>query len=186
MRTRLSAICFLVLGLVLSLTWAMAAQQPPENSKLGHPMEAEPDRHTFPSSQGSSSSGATTVMTLGQPGLAFRYIQTFGVTEEPYPADAQHFNHPNGIFVDDSDNLYVAEEYGQRVLKYNAAGVNQVIVGHVGLPFHGGGYLSWPKDVAVDSDGHLWVVSSNAVNEFEAGGSVVQWFPEADPWNSGK
>lgn len=37
---------------------------------------------------------STPAVPIGQPGLSFRYVQTFGVAEEPYPADTQHFNRP--------------------------------------------------------------------------------------------
>ena len=46
---------------------------------------------------------------LGQPGLSFRYVKTFGVTGEPYLPDGTHLNQPMGIFIDAADNLYVAE-----------------------------------------------------------------------------
>jgi DNA-binding beta-propeller fold protein YncE len=197
MKTRTFVLLGVAVSLALVLTAAVAAQTLP-GSTLEHPLQEEvgAERPPTPLSQelregpGPALSGAegvkaTAAITLGQPGTSFRYVQTLGVTEEPYPADAQHLNYPNGIFVDDSDNLYVAEEYGQRVLKFDAAGVNQLIVGHVGLPFHHDDYLSEPKDVAVDGNGHFWVAMSNAVKEFEADGTVVQWLPDADPWSSG-
>jgi hypothetical protein len=58
------------------------------------------DRAVAPPSsgdQGPQSVNAPAV-TLGQPGLSFRYVQTFGVTEQAYTADAQHLNGPNFSF----------------------------------------------------------------------------------------
>jgi hypothetical protein len=72
---------------------------------------------------------------LGQPGLSFRYVGTFGVTEEPYPADVAHLNGPNGMFIDATDSLYVVEERGQRLLKYDDAGVVTLTIGHAAFPF---------------------------------------------------
>jgi len=174
MKTRMFGICILVVGLALALTWAVSAQQ------------------RQPPASGSAPSGdglgvrATSASTLGQPGLSFRYVQTFGVTEQPYPADAQHVNSPYGLFIDDSDNLYVVEERGDRMLKFDAAGANQLMVGHAGLPWHHDDYLSSPKDVTVkSSDGHIWVVMDNCIKELNTDGTPVQRFPDADPWNSG-
>ena len=42
----------------------------------------------------------TPAIALGQPGLSFRYMQTFGVTEQAYIADVQHLNSPGGLFMD--------------------------------------------------------------------------------------
>jgi len=172
MKTRLFSVCILVVGLALTLTRAVTAQQPPESGGA-------------PSGEGLGVK-TTSAITLGQSGLSFRYVRTFGVTEEPYPTDAQHVNTPYGLFIDDSGNLYVVEERGYRMLKFDAAGANQLIVGHAGLPWHHDDYLSSPKDVAVkSSDGHIWVVMDHCIKEFDTDGTPVQRFPDADPWNTG-
>jgi len=124
-------------------------------------------------------------VALGQPGLSFRYVQTFGETEEPYPADAEHLYYPDGIFIDSGDNLYMVEEMGHRMLKFNAAGTNQLVIGHAGQPWHHDDYLSYPKDVAVDSGGNIWVVIDPAVKQFDSSGNLLQVFPETEPWVGG-
>jgi hypothetical protein len=44
---------------------------------------------------GHGSTGSTDpTIPIGPPGLSFRYVQRFGVTEQPYLADAQHLNGP--------------------------------------------------------------------------------------------
>jgi ABC-type sugar transport system substrate-binding protein len=97
MKTRLFSVCILVVGLALVLTWTVTAQQPPKSGSTssGEGLEVR----TIPA------------ITLGQPGTSFRYVQTFGVTEEPYSADALHLNHPNGIFVDGGDNAHFSSWY---------------------------------------------------------------------------
>jgi len=73
-------------------------------------------------------------VSLGEPGLSFRYVETFGVTEAAYVADVQHLNGPEGLFIDGSDNLYVVEEYGARMLKYRISdGTNLMSIGTAGL-----------------------------------------------------
>src|SRR3972149_11306983 len=76
-----------------------------------------------------SAGPAPSAIALGQPGLSYRYVRTFGVTGEPYSADGTHLNHPNGIFVDGADALYVVEEKGFRPLKYDASGPILLLVG---------------------------------------------------------
>ena len=80
MKTRLFSVCILVVGLALALSWAVSAQQ-----------QQEPASGSAPSGDGLGVR-ATSAVTVGQPGLSFRYVRTFGVTEQPYSADAQHVN----------------------------------------------------------------------------------------------
>ena len=61
-------------------------------------------------------------VTLGDPGLSYRYVQTFGTTSEPYLVDNAHLNTPNGLFIDASNTLFVTEEKGSRVLAYSPSG----------------------------------------------------------------
>jgi serine/threonine-protein kinase len=58
-------------------------------------------------------------------------------------------SHPNGVAVDTAGNLYVADQYNNRVVKL-AEGLSTATV----LPFTG---LNYPGGVAVDSAGNLFV-----------------------------
>ncbi len=60
-----------------------------------------------------------------------------------------------------------------------------MVIGHAGNPFSHDDYLSWPKDVAVDGSGNIWVTINSALKEFDASGNLVQIFPESEPWASG-
>ncbi|MCJ7703049.1 MAG: 6-bladed beta-propeller [Anaerolineales bacterium] len=138
---------------------------------------------------GDNSTGVTIVndscFALGEPGLSFRYVETFGVDQEPYPQDTDHLNGPSGIYIDGSDSLYVTEWRGFRMLRYNSSGVNNLVVGHVGLPWHHDDYLSRPADVAVDPDGNSWVLIDPALKQFDPDGNLLQTFPEEEPWDRG-
>jgi len=125
-------------------------------------------------------------LELGEPGISFRYTDTFGVTETAYPADTAHLNGPNGLFIDDSDNLYLAEELGARLLKYNTSdGANLLSIGTAGLQNRGEHTFNHPTDVAVDSDGDIWTIDRHRVAQYDASGNFLQEFPPDDPWNAG-
>jgi hypothetical protein len=190
----------LVFGLTLILLMtlvgqgqAQGQQPPPQPTLPAHPPSyppATPPGMDEPQAKGQipwqvASDESAQAVTLGASGTSFRYLQTFGVTEEPYLADATHLNAPNGMFIDGSDGLYVVEEYGQRMLKYDASGTNTLILGHAGLPWHHNDFLSWPKDVAVDGAGNIWVLFNPAVKKFDASGNPLFTIPATKPWESG-
>jgi sugar lactone lactonase YvrE len=123
--------------------------------------------------------------TLGQPGLSFRYVRTFGVTEMPYFVDTQHLNRPVGLFMDGSNNLFVTEEQGNRVLKYNAAGSNLLALGAAGMCYTGDYAFCTPQDIALDLSGNLWAADGNRIVQYNASGTFLQQLPTTDPWLSG-
>ena len=114
-------------------------------------------------------------------------MQTFGVTEQAYPADVQHLNGPNGLFIDGSDNLYVAEEMGSRMLKYRTSdGANLLSIGTVGMHYTDNYVFSWLEDEALDASGNIWVADGSArVVQYDAAGNFLQEFPPVNPWESG-
>lgn len=81
-------------------------------------------------------------------------------------AAAGTLNGPIGIFVDASGNLWVADEYNNRVLRFpnpvETGTVADVVLGQASFTAGGGSSganrLSCPFDVAVDSAGNVWVV----------------------------
>jgi DNA-binding beta-propeller fold protein YncE len=127
-------------------------------------------------------------VTLGKPGTSFRYVQTFGVTEQAYPADTQHLNAPAGLFVDGGNNLYVVEELGHRMLKFDSSG-NSVppLLGTAGSHYIDNYVFDAPRGVAVDGSGNIWVVDNHRLTEFDSSGNYLRVFPTWDnqPWNCG-
>ena len=71
---------------------------------------------------------------------------------EPARSAATHFFHPIGAAVDSSGDVYVADEGGEAIYEFNAAGeeVEGPITGSFGSP----GYL------AVDASGDLFVIDT--------------------------
>ena len=125
-------------------------------------------------------------VSVGEPGTVFRYAGTFGVTEQAYIADTTHLNRPDGLFIDGSDNLYVVEELGSRMLKYRTSdSANLMSIGTAGLQNRAEYSFDHPQDVTVDSGGNIWVVDRHRAAQYDASGNFLQELPSDDPWNSG-
>jgi peptide/nickel transport system substrate-binding protein len=116
----------------------------------------------------------------GEPGLSYRYMQTYGETQVPYISDSVHLNGPEGLFMDGTNNLFVAETAGHRVLRYEYGEppTNTWAIGSAG---NSGWDIGWgeyifqlPRDVALDSSGNVWVADSNRVVEYTSAGIYIQ------------
>ncbi len=112
-----------------------------------------------------------TSVDLGEPGLSFRYVETFGETGQPYIVDPDHLNGVNGISLDGADNLWIAEWHGHRALKYDSTGAFRMSIGDPGR----GGMLGGLGDVTVGSDGTVWVADAerHRVVQFSASGDYI-------------
>ena len=172
----------LLIGLALLFTLAAAAQGP-EGSAGSHsaPFQygdgAWPlSRSVAPGEGGAQSVHAPTV-ELGEPGLSFRYVETLGETEVPYLVDAAHTNRPWGLFTDSSDNLYIVEERGFRLLRYNSTGTNTLVIGKPGVCYTDDYGFCIPQDVALDGSGNIWVADGNRVVQYDATGTFLQQQP---------
>ncbi|MDW8395821.1 MAG: PKD domain-containing protein [Anaerolineae bacterium] len=121
---------------------------------------------------------------LGQPGLSFRYVQTFGVTEEPYPETSAHFHYVEGIGTM-GNAVWIGDHLGSRVLKFNATGGFIRQIGKAGVIDATGRSLSRVTDVAEDSSGNAWVVDAGSVSvvKFNAAGQPTAVLGQ--PWQPG-
>ena len=72
-------------------------------------------------------------LSLGQPGLNYHYVRTYGIKGEPYFDTPYYLNRPYGLFMDGSDNLYTVEWGGNRLLKYGPAGNVLLKIGKAGV-----------------------------------------------------
>lgn len=114
---------------------------------------------------------------MGEPGLSYRYVETLGEIQVPYLADTIHLNGPMGLYMDDDDNLFVTEEQGYRLLKYNPTPTNVWAIGSAGnsaWTIGWGEYIfNLPRDVSLDNDGNIWVADGNRVVEYTSVGDQV-------------
>ena len=197
MKARLFLLIATLLGLMLVSTWAVSAQGPkpagplpiqpvpPQPASGGQPGDAH-GLSNIPSAKSISPLAPMRAnVALGQPGLSFRYVKTFGVTAQPYFSDTLHLNVPAGLFIDSSDNIYVTEERGYRVLKYNSAGTSTLVLGSAGLQYTDNYVFSSPEDVARDAGGNIWVADSNRVVQYSSTGTFLQSLPATNSWQSG-
>lgn len=106
-------------------------------------------------------------MVVAQHGnMDVRFVSTFG---SPGYGDGQMAT-PQGIALDQSGNIYVAEVSGKRVGKFDSSGN---FLSNIGV-----GVLKDPANVAVDGSGNIYVVdvTNEAVDKFDSAGNFVSKF----------
>lgn len=173
-RAIFSLVAILCLNLVLTGAAAAGAAGPPNPAGRSTDLGAPRSAAGRPAPSGAPASPDAPSVALGQPGTSYRYVRTFGVTEEAYPADLHHFNRPGGLFIDSNDNLYLAEEAGARVLKFNAVGQNLLAIGVAGLNIPGQDTFSNPRNILADANGNIWVTDSNRATQFDVNGAYLR------------
>jgi hypothetical protein len=151
---------------------------PPWEPEFGKPF-IRPGAPTM----GIRSAGATSI-PLGLPGLSFRYVQTFGVTEEPFIETNDHFYWVEGVGTV-GNAVWIADMLAHRVLKFDASGNFLQQIGKAGVIDYSGTALARITDVAEDNSGNVWVVDAEAshVVKYDNSGQIVLELGQA--WNSG-
>ena len=144
-----------------------------------------PSHPQVPSQSGKNNGGISAqAIAKGLPGTTFSYSGTFGTTNVGYIDDTSHLNSPNGITVDSSGNVYVVEEYGARLLKYDKDKNFVWKVGIAGFRDWGTTGLQQPVGVTIGPDGNVWVTDVDHISKFDPSThDVLLQFP-AQPWNA--
>jgi sugar lactone lactonase YvrE len=100
-------------------------------------------------------------------------VGTFaGTYGEPYLTDDNHFFTPR-LTLDKTGNIYVIEEYGQRLLKLNSKGALLWQVGEAGVTGNDNNHFYYPRGVAVDAKGNVYVASGYRVQIFKKNGAYL-------------
>jgi NHL repeat len=86
---------------------------------------------------------------------------------------AGQFEEPGGIATDSSGDVYVGDNYNERIDEFSAAGAFIKAFGSTG---YGAGQLEDPEGVATDSSGDVYVADSfnNRIDEFSAAGAFIE------------
>jgi len=138
---------------------------------------------SFPGGIAVDSSGNVYVADTGNPGTYYynHRIQKFTssgqfVTKWGSPGfgDGQ-FNLPQGIALDSSGYVYVADTYSHRIQKFTSGGQFVTKWGSLGF---GDGQFNRPQGIALDSSGNVYVVETwgQRIQKFTSGGQfVTKW-----------
>ena len=172
MKTRLLILLVVLLTLSLTLT-VTALAQAPEPGISTQPSYGPPQPDAVPAGDEAGpfarwqpaadvlTDAAGPAVTIGQPGLSFRYVQTFGETLVPYLADNSHLFRPWGVTADASGNVYVTEGDGHRMMKFTANGDFLMSIGQAGVWLtNNTNRISGPRGVALDSGGNIWIAET--------------------------
>jgi DNA-binding beta-propeller fold protein YncE len=90
-------------------------------------------------------------------------------------SDIGQLNYPAGVAVDSSGNVYVADQYNNRIQKFSSTGGYLTQWGSYGS---GDGQFNYPEGVAVDSSGNVYVSDTynHRIQMFSStGGYLTQW-----------
>ena len=108
------------------------------------------------------------------------------------PADNAQLSGPTGVAVDRSGNLYIADWKNHRVRRVDSSGTITTVAGTGGDAGFGGdggpadnAQLSWPKGVAVDRSGNLYIADTwnHRVRRVDSAGIITTVAGES--WGAG-
>lgn len=119
----------------------------------------------------------TTVAGSGNPGASGNQ----GFAGDGGPATAARLNYPNGVAVDASGNLFIADSSNNRIRKVSSSGIITTVAGNGTAGFSGDGgpataaELSLPLSVAVDASGNIFIADrgNNRIRMVSASGTIT-------------
>ena len=97
------------------------------------------------------------------------------------PATSASLNEPAGVAVDPAGNLYIADQFNDRVRKVSPGGIITTVAGNGDLGFSGDGgpavnaSLARPTGVAVDAAGNLYIADqlNHRIRKVDTGGVIT-------------
>ncbi len=180
-------ILFVLVSMTATSVFAMPDPpvKPAPQAKPFHPNY--PPTNPQPLSQSGGNNGGVSAQAIakGLPGTTFSYVSTFGQTDIGYKDETNYLNSPNGITVDSSGNVYVVEEYGARLLKFDKDKNFVWQVGKAGFRDWGTTGLNQPVGVTIAPDGNIWVTDQDHISKFDPSThDTLLQFPD-QPGNNG-
>lgn len=126
-------------------------------------------------------------VALGAPSISYRYVKSFGHTDQAYYDDSAHFAYPLGVYAN-ATGVWVAEGNGKRTLKFTSTGNFIKKFGIAGLrtSYEASEIdVQFFADMAEDSAGNLWVVDqgTRSILKFDSNGNFIKMLGEQ--WTSG-
>jgi len=91
-----------------------------------------------------------------------------------------YFSHPNGVALDSSGNVYVADTGNNRIQKFTSSGQ---FITKWGSEGNGDGQFSSPHGIALDSNGNIYVADTgnNRIQKFTSSGQfITKWGSEGN------
>jgi DNA-binding beta-propeller fold protein YncE len=108
---------------------------------------------------------------------AYAQTYTFATKWGSLGSGVGQFDHPEGIAIDSSGNIYVADNRNDRIQKFDGNG-NPIKTW--GTPGTGDGQFAGPSGIAVDSNGYVYVTDSGTspekgrVQKFDSEGNFIK------------
>lgn len=90
----------------------------------------------------------------------WNYVRTYGTTKVPYLTDGRHYNSPGDVAVAPDGSIYITEHNAHRLIKVDAAGVPQWVLGEAGIRGDDETHLRGPGSVALDTAGRIYIVET--------------------------
>ncbi|RJP34146.1 MAG: hypothetical protein C4527_02550 [Candidatus Omnitrophota bacterium] len=103
-----------------------------------------------------------------------------GFNKDGIPATTASLNNPNGIWVDESGNIYIADTFNHRVRKIDVSGIITTIAGNGEFGYTGDGLLATearlnkPFGLFMDNSNNLYIADSgnNVIRRVDSNGRI--------------
>ena len=90
-------------------------------------------------------------------------------------------NAPQGVSVDSTGNVFIADTHNQRIRKINTAGIMTTVAGNGTMAFGGDGgqavaaQLNFPQDVEIDAAGNLYIadLGNHSIRKVDVNGIIT-------------
>jgi sugar lactone lactonase YvrE len=135
------------------------------------------DTFSYPSDVETDASGNLYVADNGharviQFDASLVHERDYGIKDVPYITDLKHYNRPSGLAFGSTGNLYITEDWGNRLVILDKNGNPIKAIGEPGVYGSDNAHFSGPQGVAVSPGGEVYVADTgnNRIQIFTAAG----------------